>query len=107
MNLMKKQVRIIEFDFSRIYDELKKSILGTPININPPILIKLTTYSTGVTRELDYDQSADISPIGTICYEMLIGKSAFDSQDIELLVGKIKIGKYKKQYSLNNLKYKN
>ena len=32
--------------------------------------------------------------LGTICYEMLIGKSAFDAQDMEELVDKIENGTY-------------
>ena len=76
-NLMKAQVKIIDFGFSCIYNEIKKSILGSPINMDPLILKKLTD-STGATRELGYDMSADIWSIGTICYEMLIGKSAIE-----------------------------
>ena len=93
LNLMKAQVKIIDFGFSCIYDELKKSILGSPINMDPLILKKLTD-SSGVTRELGYDMSADIWSIGTICYEMLIGKSAFDSQDMKELSEKVEKGKY-------------
>ena len=93
-NLMKAQVKIIDFGFSCIYNDIKKSILGSPINMDPLILKKLTD-STGATRELGYDMSADIWSIGTICYEMLIGKSAFDSNDIKELSDKIEKGAYK------------
>ena len=93
-NLMKAQVKIIDFGFSCIYNDIKKSILGSPINMDPLILKKLTD-STGATRELGYDMSADIWSIGTICYEMLIGKSAFDSNNIKELSDKIEKGAYK------------
>ena len=93
-NLMKAQVKIIDFGFSCIYNDIKKSILGSPINMDPLILKKLTD-STGATRELGYDMSADIWSIGTICYEMLIAKSAFDSNDIKELSDKIEKGAYK------------
>ena len=92
-NLMKAKVKIIDFGFSCIYDNIKKSILGSPINMDPLILKKLRD-KTGATRELGYDMSADIWSIGTICYEMLIGKSAFDSQDMIELSDKIEKGKY-------------
>ena len=92
-NLMKAQVKIIDFGFSCIYDELRKTILGSPINMDPLILKKLTD-STGKTRELGYDQSADIWSLGTVCYEMVIGKSAFDSEDMDELVEKIEKGDY-------------
>ena len=92
-NLMKAKVKIIDFGFSCIYDDIKKSILGSPINMDPLILKELRD-KTGATRELGYDMSADIWSIGTICYEMLIGKSAFDSQDMIELSDKIEKGKY-------------
>ena len=92
-NLMKAKVKIIDFGFSCIYDDIKKSILGSPINMDPLILKKLRD-KTGATRELGYDMRAEIWSIGTICYEMLIGKSAFDSQDMIELSDKIEKGKY-------------
>ena len=93
LNLMKAQVKIIDFGFSCIYDDIKKTVLGSPINMDPLILKKLTD-KTGATRELGYDQSADIWSIGTICYEMLIGRSAFDSENMKELSDKIEKGNY-------------
>jgi serine/threonine protein kinase len=60
--------------------------------MDPIILKKLN--SSGKTRQLGYDQKADIWSLGTICYEMLIGKSAFDAQDMDELVKKIENGTY-------------
>ena len=96
LNLMKAQVKIIDFGFAcKVSPKgLQYSVLGSPINMDPLILKKLTD-STGATRELGYDMSADIWSIGTICYEMLIGKSAFDSNDIKELSDKIEKGAYK------------
>lgn len=94
LNLMKATAKIIDFGFACKISKsgLQYSTLGSPINMDPIILKKLN--STGKTRQLGYDQKADIWSLGTICYEMLIGKSAFDAQDMEELVAKIEKGTY-------------
>ena len=95
LNMMKATVKIIDFGFSCfVKSGLLYSTLGSPINMDPIILKKLKA-STNKTRQLGYDQKADVWSLGTICYEMLIGKSAFDSEDLEELVDKIEEGEYK------------
>ena len=78
LNMMKAQVKIIDFGFACLISKsgLLYSTLGSPINMDPIILKKLNSNSKKA-RQLGYDQKADIWSIGTICYEMLIGKSAF------------------------------
>ncbi len=95
LNMMKANCKIIDFGFAcRISKSgLQYSTLGSPINMDPIILKKLN--STGrKARQLGYDQKADIWSLGTICYEMLIGKSAFDAEDMDELVSKIEDGTY-------------
>ena len=95
LNLMKAQVKIIDFGFSCKIDKsgLQFTALGSPINMDPIILKKLNS-SSKKERQLGYNQKADIWSLGTICYEMLIGKSAFDADDMEDLVNKIENGSY-------------
>ena len=95
LNLMKAQVKIIDFGFAcKVSPKgLQYSVLGSPINMDPIILRKLNS-STKKTRQLGYNEMADIWSIGTICYEMLIGRSAFDSEDMDELVSKIEEGDY-------------
>ena len=95
LNLMKAQVKIIDFGFSCKIDKsgLQFTALGSPINMDPIILKKLNS-SSKKERQLGYNQKADIWSLGTICYEMLIGKSAFDADDVEDLVNKIENGSY-------------
>ena len=95
LNLMKAQVKVIDFGFACKINKtgLQYTVLGSPINMDPLILKKLNS-STKKTRELGYNESADIWSIGTICYEMLIGRSAFDADDMEELVKKIESGDY-------------
>lgn len=95
LNLMKAQVKIIDFGFACKVCKtgLQYTVLGSPINMDPLILKKLNS-STKKNKQLGYNEMADIWSIGTICYEMLIGKSAFDAEDMEDLVKKIEDGSY-------------
>ena len=95
LNMMKAIVKIIDFGFACRIDKsgLMYSTLGSPINMDPIILKKLNSQSKK-TRQLGYDQKADIWSLGTICYQMLIGKSAFDAEDMDELISKIEDGTY-------------
>ena len=95
MNLLKAKAKIIDFGFACKMDKsgLQYTALGSPINMDPLILKKINS-STRKSRQLGYNQKADIWSLGTICYEMLIGRSAFDADDMEELVNKIEEGSY-------------
>ena len=99
LNMMKAEVKIIDFGFSIHIkkNDLCYSTLGSPINMDPSILKKLADQRTGQNdgKMVGYDQKADIWSIGTLCYEMLIGKSAFDSETLGELVQKVENGSYK------------
>ena len=73
-NLLKSTVKIIDFGFARHLEpaNLAFSTLGSPINMDPGILRKLNKMEH--SKDYGYDQKADIWSLGTICYEMLIGK---------------------------------
>ena len=95
LNMMNATVKIIDFGFARRIDKnaLAYTTIGNPMNMDPLLLKKLT--SQGKIRQLGYDQKADIWSLGAICYQMLIGKCAFDAEDMDELVDKIEKGKYK------------
>ena len=95
LNLMKATAKIIDFGFACFINKsgLLYSTLGSQISIDPIILKKLNSGG-GKGRQLGYDQKADIWSLGTICYEMLIGKSAFDAEDMDELCEKIENGTY-------------
>ena len=59
-----------------------------------PIILKKLYSNSKKARQFGYDQKADIWSLGTICYEMLIGKSAFDAEDMDELAQKIEDGTY-------------
>ena len=101
LNLLKAQIKIIDFGFACKIQKnaLTYTAIGNPINMDPLILKKLTKGKKA--RQLGYDQKADIWSIGAICYEMLIGRAAFDAEDMDDLVNKIEAGKYKVPTSLS------
>ena len=94
LNMMKATIKIIGFGFAcYIKSDLLYSIIGSPLNMDPLILKKLVSDSRK-TKQLGYNQKADVWSLGTICYEMLIGRSAFDLESLDELVEKVERGIY-------------
>ena len=93
-NMLKAKVKMIDFGFARYLkkEELAYSTLGSPINMDPGILRKLNKMAH--SNEYGYDEKADIWSLGTICYEMLIGKCTFDAESMKELVRKVEKGDY-------------
>ena len=98
LNMMKAIIKIIDFGFATHIgnSNLVYSTLGSPINMDPNILKKMTENQKGINtgKMVGYDQKADIWSLGTLCYEMLIGKSAFNSTSMDELVKKVESGSY-------------
>ena len=98
INMMKATIKIIDFGFATHMgnSNLCYSTVGSPINMDPNILIKMNQNKMGINKGqmLGYNQKADIWSLGTLCYEMLIGKSAFNSQSMQELVDKVQNGTY-------------
>ena len=98
LNMMRAVIKIIDFGFATHIgnSNLCYSTLGSPINMDPNILKKMTEKKMGIDdgRLVGYDQKADIWSLGTLCYEMLIGKSAFNSKSMQELVQKVESGSY-------------
>ena len=94
LNMLKAKVKMIDFGFARYLknEELAFSTLGSPINMDPGILRKLNKMEH--SKEYGYDEKADIWSLGTICYEMLIGKCTFDAESMQDLVNKVEKGNY-------------
>jgi hypothetical protein len=94
-NLLKATVKIIDFGFAAYMEKSRKrfSTLGSPINMDPILLKKLTSKSN-ITNSIGYDEKADIWSLGTICYEMLIGEGVFQAKDMKDLVEQVENGTY-------------
>ena len=96
-NMLKSTIKIIDFGFaiqlSPSQNNLTHSVLGSPINMDPAILKEMAQKGKKVDQ-LGYDQKADIWSLGTICYELLIGKSVFNAETMNELVSKVENGNY-------------
>lgn len=101
LNMMNATAKIIDFGFACKIEKntLKTTAVGSPMCMDPVILKKLTCE--GKLRQLGYDKKADIWSLGGICYQMLMGKFAFDAEGMDELVDKIEKGIYKVPTSLS------
>ena len=95
LNMRKTHVKISDFGISIRpgQNQLAFTAVGSPANMDPFILKKLTERNDLVNSQ-GYDQSADIWSLGSICYEMLIGKRVFNGRNIKGLQKKIEVGNY-------------
>ena len=95
LNMLSCEVKITDFGFARFIkaDNLAKSLLGNPINMDPAILRKMNKMDNDC--EFGYDQKADIWSLGTITYELLVGFPAFEASSYEELFQKVENGNYK------------
>jgi serine/threonine protein kinase len=93
-NIMKATIKLIDFSFAIILKkgELTDTILGSPINMSPTLLHKLNNDPE--YKDVGYDEKEDIWSLGTICYELLMGRSAFESEDMDDLYKKVNKGDY-------------
>ena len=95
LNMMKAQVKIIDFGFATHLgaNNVRYSTLGSPINMDP-ILLKKLTIKNGTANLIGYDEKADIWSLGTVCYEMLIGQGVFNAETMVDLIRKVEYGNY-------------
>ncbi len=100
LNMLNAVIKITDFGFARYLkaDNLAKSLLGNPINMDPHILKKMARLDN--ETEFGYDEKADIWSLGTITYELLVGSPAFDSASYEELFQKIEKGNYRIPHDL-------
>ena len=95
LNMLKTQIKIIDFGFATCLgkEDLTYSTLGSPINMDPILLKKLAARNS-TEKSLGYDEKADIWSLGTVCYEMLIGKGVFNAENMKDLIKKVELGTY-------------
>ena len=94
LNMIKAEVKIIDFGFSTYLDGggLRYSILGSPINMDPILLKKLLNQN--ISNLIGYDEKADIWSLGTVCYELNVGEMPFKAQNMIELITKVEKGIY-------------
>ena len=93
-NILKGQIKIISFAFSKTLPKgnLTYTILGSPIYMSPLLLKRLSGEKD--YKKVGYDGKEDIWSIGILCYELLVGKTPFDSEDMDELNQKVNNGDY-------------
>ena len=93
-NMLKAEVKIIDFGFSTYLDGggLRYSVLGSPINMDPILLKKLLNQN--MSNLIGYDEKADIWSLGTVCYELSVGEMPFKAQNMLELIAKVEKGIY-------------
>ena len=89
-NILKAKIKIIDFGFAR-YNE-GTSIIGSPMYMDPRILMKLIRVDN--IKDFSYEQKADIYSLGVICYYLLTGNPLFDVQSMEDLAKATKKGEF-------------
>ena len=80
LNMYGAEVKIIDFGFAAHVDnkiDLHKSVLGSPLYMDPRLLKKYT-HSNNIDIS-GYDEKIDIWSLGNIFYEMIIGRPAFET----------------------------
>jgi serine/threonine protein kinase len=93
-NIMKARIKITNFEFSKYLQkgQLAKTFVGTPLNMSPLLLKKQLGDENNKNK--GYDTKEDIWSLGISFYQLLIGKSPFDAENITDLLDKVEKGIY-------------
>jgi serine/threonine protein kinase len=93
-NIMKARIKITNFEVSKYLQkgQLTKSIVGTPLNMSPLLLNKQLGDENNKNK--GYDTKEDIWSLGISFYQLLIGKSPFDADNMSDILGKVEKGIY-------------
>ena len=93
LNMYGAEVKIIDFGFATHSNsqDLHKSVLGSPLYMDPIILKKYTKKENNIKG---YNEKIDIWSLGNLCYEMLMGRPCFETNNIKILEEKIEKGFY-------------
>ena len=96
LNMLKAEIKLIDFGFATrlrtVNGNLANTILGTPSNMEPHMLRDMENQMPSLKG---YNEKVDIWSLGTLCYEMLVGRMAFAGHSMEELYKKVKAGNYK------------
>ena len=93
-NILKAKIKIIDFGFARYINEgIAVSILGSPLFMDPRILLKLNKLDN--SKDFKYEEKADIYSLGIISYILLTGNQLFDVNRMDDLIRETELGIYK------------
>ena len=92
--ILKAKIKIIDFGFARYINEgIAVSILGSPLFMDPRILLKLNKLDN--SKDFKYEEKAAIYSLGIICYILLTGNQLFDVNRMDDLIRETELGIYK------------
>lgn len=80
LDILHSELKLIDFGTAAYKskasesNDMLKTIIGSPLNMDPIILKMYTGFSKDV---LPYDEKIDIWSLGILCYEMLFGEKPF------------------------------
>ena len=99
LNMLKTTIKLNDFFFAtRKTVSNHQTIVGSPYYMDP-IILEIMKAKGKPCMNLGYDEKADIWSLGSIFYEMLIGKTVFNSDDLESLIKEAENGKYTLPFS--------
>ena len=79
LNIFNSTLKIIDFGFAKFIDKDEaKSVLGSPMYMEPIILKAFTGYSKA--KDLVYNEKSDIWGLGVLIYQMLLGELPFNGK---------------------------
>ena len=101
-DLLNSTIKIIDFGLSTKLgpNQLAKSAVGTPANMDP-IILKKYKKAGGYEILQGYDEKADIWSLGTICYQMLTGDPLYSEKSYYALLQKVEEGNYSIPIDIN------
>ena len=94
INLLSAQIKIIDFGFSTMKEDMNGTAVGSPLTMDP-LLLKKYNSNRPETKDIYYDEKADIWSLGSLCYQMLLGNNPFNAYNMQELMKKIEEGTYK------------
>ena len=94
VNLLNADIKIIDFGFSTTKEDMNGTAVGSPLNMDPLILKKFNSNRIE-SKDIYYDEKADIWSLGALCYQMLLGNNPFNAYNMKELMEKINEGTYK------------
>ena len=99
-NVLNAEIKIIDFGFARYLkrNEFAKSIIGTPLYMDPKILLSLKEEES---KTCQYDYKADIWSLGIVAYHLLMGVIPFNSEDYDGLINSITKRKFCFEHKVN------